>query len=428
MIYSQWFHENSNSKPTSTRLTTSATECAPVERVYFLKIQKAGSTSIANVLYHFGVTRNLDTLTLSEHGYRHPTKDFKKYAYLNRPDDKFDIFCEHSIFDAEPLNEIMKSGYKRIAIVREPLSQLRSYIKYFAYDVKLGLEKELDPAQTLLHKVDKYQDLVIIHNTTKYRKLPAHATMNNLKKYIKLETLTAPRGVNMTFSWNWVAEQFGYDYTKPVEELLRYINSQFHVVLILEKLDESLVLMKQKFCWRMKDILNMHLRKTEHVRESPNDTFLRKIHYRFSRADYAIYDHFLRRLHQKIAHEKSDFADEVRFFQNISTVTHTFCRKVCRNLGQVVRTNGNQTHMVKYLQMAHIFEASSWESAFNVSGVDCIMMMFKPSIYRHAILAQMPLRCKDQHLDTWCGAEHFAYNFPWDVLYQRKGTFLSECY
>ena len=38
-------------------------------------------------------------------------------------------------------------------------------------------------------------------------------------------------------------------------QLIEYIDAYFDVVLIVEHIDESLVLMKRRLCWPMKDIL-----------------------------------------------------------------------------------------------------------------------------------------------------------------------------
>ena len=111
-------------------------DCKEHQHFYFLKVAKCGSTTLYNIIYRFGVTRGL-TFTLFKNKFPFPQHSFRK-AMLPAPTNegfhgKYDIFCEHSIFNPQELNITMKKDTKNIANLRDPLSRLRSNMEDTSY-------------------------------------------------------------------------------------------------------------------------------------------------------------------------------------------------------------------------------------------------------------------------------------------------------
>ena len=147
---------------------------------------------------------------------------------------------------------------------------------------------------------------------------------------------------------------------------------------------------------------------------------------------------FSHKLNNQISEEVDSFSQEVSLFAKIADETKEFCSSVCNNLAEVVKKNESHDYMFTYLNSVIHFEASAWDRGFNVSGLECIMMMFDPQIYRNAQkVTQYKEACNNSKYSkyfkeprtTFCN-DHFAYSFPWDILFNPKlhKTFLFKCY
>ena len=84
------------------------------------------------------------------------------------------------------------------------------------------------------------------------------------------------------------------------DALIRIIDEKFDLVLIMEHIDESLVLMKRRLCWTIKDILYLPLRVKDYEgkangNEEDQEQLIAR-HQEWSPIDYAIYDHFALKL------------------------------------------------------------------------------------------------------------------------------------
>ena len=90
---------------------------------------------------------------------------------------------------------------------------------------------------------------------------------------------------------NHFAFEFGYnETTDSVKEFLPYIESRF-LVLIMERLPESMVLLKRKLCWGMKDVFYVHSNVEVYEKPAVNETLV-NLHKLWSPLDYSFYAHF----------------------------------------------------------------------------------------------------------------------------------------
>ena len=81
-----------------------------------------------------------------------------------------------------------------------------------------------------------------------------------------------------------------------VEEKIRQLDSQLHLVLIAEYFDESLVLLAKLMCWDLTDVryLKQNARKSEKVskiKKSSRDNLVKWL-----KADFQLYKHFVKKL------------------------------------------------------------------------------------------------------------------------------------
>ena len=225
-----------------------------------------------------------------------------------------------------------------------------------------------------------------------------------------------------TGAYRQSAEMFGYEPGVDTQTFLAYIDSKFKVILILEHLDESLVLMKRRYCWKFKDILYLPMRQRTYAltRDKEKEKEFHRLYRERNEIDYLLYEYFLDRHSKQVSKESSDFYGEVKLFIKILNETKAFCSDVCKQLGDTVSRNGSHEQLMEYLASVVTFPASRWEPGFSVSGLECIMMMLNTNVWRQAQrVTQYPEYCTgetpDRKFDVRYCKDHFAYNFPWDI-------------
>ena len=295
----------------------------------------------------------------------------------------------------------MPEDTAKIGVVREPMAQLMSTFKFYHVldPGELGMEADMNTIERFLENPEYYS-----------------------KKRKRINALTKNR----------VATEFGYRDYFNLTEYLKKIESEF-TVLVLEMFDESLILLKRKLCWSFKDVLYLPMRQKSYD-HNINETLV-GYHKAWSPYDYAFYDYFRHVLISDIDSQDNDFQVEVKRYMQISDDTKEFCSDICQHLREGVEEDRDHDYMKQWLDKIISFEKSTWNDAFDISGVECLMMMFDPNIYRYSQrVKQWPDICHGEILPgtrmkivrKFC-QEHFAYTFPWSILYDSHGTFLFDC-
>ena len=420
------------------------------QHVYFLKVHKAGSTTTANILFRYGMVHNLSMLTMFKENYcSFPYRTFDDQLPQPKPkrlvNGKYDIYCEHSIYDEEYLMTQLHADTENIAIIREPMSHLRSVFNFYELAWYLRLNNSQDPVSEFLKDPEFY-----------YRKFQFTVQQVGYTK-------------------NIVALEFGFrEGVDDIDDYIKYLDSRF-LVLILERLTESMIVMRRKLCWSIKDVLFDHARQMQYEKKTPSVSEITH-HKAYSPYDYAIYNHFRLVMDRAIELQTDDFKGEVKYFENVLSKTRDFCDSVCDRIGKIVKKEFNRRLIKEVLMDELEIEASAWESGFSVDGADCIMMRIGPATYRSAHKVDLvPEICnktahkigskngylrsksdmnkrqrrdirsmvkKGVHLtkamresirnlekllkiQDYC-SDYFKYKLPWSLL--KQPVFLSECY
>ena len=251
---------------------------------------------------------------------------------------------------------------------------------------------------------------------------PVAQFLHNIKLYCKDGSCQELRGR--------FAMEFGYDpfEIQDVDKILEYLNSKF-LVLILERLSESLIVMKRKLCWKTKDILFSHFKLRSYPnKDSVNDSLI-SLHQAFNPLDYVFYSYFSKVMAHNIANQGQNFQEEVAFFEDCSEKTRAFCDVICQDMVHLTKSKSPRAVLRQVLDRQHMFEESMWEDAFTISGLDCLMMKFRPKDYEDAQKVLLyPEYCQKsaKHMrekykinDHYCH-DHFNYTFPWYLLEHLK--------
>ncbi|KAL3869677.1 hypothetical protein ACJMK2_042339 [Sinanodonta woodiana] len=282
-------------------MTTFENSREETQHIAFLKVHKAASSTIQNILYRFGYARNLSfVLPILDNYFSKQIGDVPKVLKpLNAK--KHDILCNHAVFNYTVISSYIMEDSVYIAIIRNPLSSFISAANYYRYMWNYAYLTKI-PEKDFLHQ--------LINNPSKYE----------------------PKQTFLSKTYNRMAYDFGFDFQaikrdkKDVDKYLEYLNERFSLVMLAEYVDESLVLMKRLFNWKLKDII--YLSKNEFTKNvtitvSSEDINVFKIR---NFIDYNFYDFFHKRFWNQITCHGPAIFEEVRHFKYIQEIVKSCCK------------------------------------------------------------------------------------------------------
>ncbi|XP_078601345.1 galactose-3-O-sulfotransferase 3-like [Branchiostoma floridae x Branchiostoma japonicum] len=280
----------------------------------------AGSTFSWSVLSRYAYTNRLNVVvpnpwdvgssmypyTLNPHHYMSPP-----------PNQTFDIFLHHTVYNRTRFQEIMPKDTAYVTIIRKPLSHLQSAWNYYDYSERFRLPRVKDPIATFLANPAKY-DRSCGHGIH----LPVCLTQNSMSV-----DLGFPPSDNKKVT-------LGSDPDRReniTQTFVRTIDQDFDLVMLTEYFDESLVLLKRLMCWTIQDIIyikNINV-KNRNGEEIQLPTQLQQTHEDWSYVDYALYDHFNKSLWRRINSRGNDYWGEVKYFKDLNREISKQCQDPC---------------------------------------------------------------------------------------------------
>ncbi|XP_045178708.2 galactose-3-O-sulfotransferase 4-like [Mercenaria mercenaria] len=298
-----------------------------VSHIEFLKVHKAASTTVQNVIMRFGLKRNLSFVIPTPRHYISVEKTYfsdlwpplpnRKYTHKNRvqnnkasrENNKFDILCNHMVFNSKKVSRLLHDDSVYIAIVREPFDQFLSAAFYYKFKWKYPYLAKL-PNETFI------TDLI---------RNPRQNEATTMSESMTYNSMAYDFGFNLgtiVSSQNKSQEQF--------DEFLNETGNIFHLVMVFEKFDESLVLLKRYLNWSLEDILYIqsntfsldaksNVSKIYNITANDTITFRKR-----NKFDYGLYNFFKARLEKQIDKEIL-FKEEVSHFKKIQRDVQTFC-------------------------------------------------------------------------------------------------------
>lgn len=267
--------------------------CKPVNNILFLKTHKTGSSTVTNILNRYGDTRDLMfALPISRSLYSffwpRPFQLRFTQAFGRAPN----ILCNHARYNKVPMNWLFpKTTTRYITLLREPTDHFESVFNFFHLDKRLVRSKnKVLPLQAFLHNASFY--------------------LKQVKNITGLLTLTK----------NPTLFELGLD-TKYHEDLdivrnyIRFLQHEFDIVMLMEHFDESLILLKRRFCWKIEDILYFKLneRLQKHKQKIPSLVKDQISHW--NSGDVLLYDAFNRTLWEMIKEEGPAFFEDLSLFR-----------------------------------------------------------------------------------------------------------------
>nr|XP_027221256.1 galactosylceramide sulfotransferase-like [Penaeus vannamei] len=226
--------------------------CVPQNSVYFLKIPKCASTTSFQIFVAYGV----------KHGLNFALPHLPP-EYHGSPDGRYDMVVYHTLFDKERAQQMVKESAKYVAAIREPASRFESMWYFAEYEKKFGM------TLSAFAKAQQYA-------STPQRKLNTIASFFGVKdpsdRATESEMHSKAKGLNETFD----------------------------LVMIAERFDESLVLLKHLMCWDTQDIVYVKAKiRSASYRPKSSEAIMDRLR-ELNRQDVILYKFFSEVFEEKV--------------------------------------------------------------------------------------------------------------------------------
>ncbi|XP_052801518.1 galactose-3-O-sulfotransferase 2-like isoform X1 [Mya arenaria] len=331
-----------------------------VRHVGFLKVHKAGGSTIQNILFRFGIRRNVSFVMPVT---QYKLSEFGKVPYdilNNKQGHHFDILTIHSVYNESVYARLLPRDAARVAIVRDPLEVMVSGA-YYHRDV-WGVD--------YLRKVpnDNYIKNLILFPEM-YDNNEFSLTRNSMAMDFGF-----PKGLHCTES-------------DRVQHYLSYLNENFDLVMILERFDESLVLLKRLLRWTLKDILYIPQNTHHHPAISDlnlSSSDISKFELR-NFLDVSLYHYFSNIFKSKVLAAGDDFKYEVEHLQSVVSKVTDYC---------VFHERHSSSRDLTVYQ-------SDWNAEFTVNAEDCREMMTSELYFIDKIRSDVKLNLRGVYNKTF---------------------------
>ncbi|KAK7934086.1 hypothetical protein WMY93_004982 [Mugilogobius chulae] len=255
-----------NSKLTSNTSKNTSQTCSPKVDIMFMKTHKTASSTFLNILFRFGEKHQLKfAFPNGRNDFFYPSFFERSQVKDYRPGMCFNIVCNHMRFNATEVSKVLPMDTSYITILRDPAELFESSFHYFG---------RLIPFTWKIPGDDKMTEFLLN---------PSH--------YFD------PHGFNSFYLKNLLFFDFGYDNTlkmtdPQVEKGIKSISDRFHLVMLVEYFEESLILLKDALCWNMDDLLFFKLNARKGSTVSKLTPTLRAKALEWNAIDWKIYKHF----------------------------------------------------------------------------------------------------------------------------------------
>lgn len=260
-----------------TQKNVTESSCSPKSHVVFLKTHKTASSTILNILYRYGDSRNLTfALPLNKHSQLFYPFLFASHfveGVSNRRVTEFHIMCNHMRFRKLEVAKVMPQDTFYFSILRHPVTMMESLFIYF-------------------------------------KSIPAFHKSPSLDSFLDVNWKNFNFSVNNNhYAHNILAFDFGFDNNvtastrdleKRVDAAIKGIERDFNLILISEYFEESMILLRRALCWSLEDVASFRLNsRSEKTRRSLSPGTAEKIK-QWNALDWRIYLHFNATFWQKV--------------------------------------------------------------------------------------------------------------------------------
>ncbi|XP_065300663.1 galactosylceramide sulfotransferase-like isoform X2 [Dermacentor albipictus] len=239
--------------------------------VCFLKTHKCASSSVQNMLMRYGESHGLRFVLPKSANYLGHPDLFNRTMASGRP--PFDMLVHHARFYETEMRAVLTQRPLFVTIVREPAALFESLYSYYGLKrmTHMGLEQFASSA---------------LANRSLMGLLDRSRTQSKL-------------GFNqMSFDLGMTPAKFGNAFS--VRRFVEQLDATFDLVMVAERINESLVLLKDLLCLDTDDIVIFKLNARQSVyRHVLSPRLAAQIRW-LNSADVHLYEHFVRRFELRV--------------------------------------------------------------------------------------------------------------------------------
>ncbi|XP_069771744.1 galactose-3-O-sulfotransferase 2-like [Narcine bancroftii] len=238
--------------------------CQPRTHVVFLKTHKTASSTVLNILYRFGDSRNLTfALPFLDHlGYPSLFQAWFVKGFNPTHSKEYNIICNHMRFNLPEVEKVMPKDSFYFTILRNPNDLFESSFSYFQNDARV------------------------------FRRAPSlEEFAQNPHKYYRPNEMNSQLARNVMW-FDLGGNHNGAGELERVNRTLQELDANFDLVLLSEYFDQSLILLREALCWSLEDIAYFQLNvrgKSDIPSLSPYIAFKLR---QWNSLDWLLYNHF----------------------------------------------------------------------------------------------------------------------------------------
>lgn len=330
-----WFYLSDNQTKIETILKP---KCVAQTHVVFVKTHKTASSTVTNIIQRFGLKHHL-SFVLPKYPENYLWFDGNAFSdrllpHPNGTEKKFDLLCNHAIYNRLVMTKLMHNNTVYITILRHPVNQFLSAFYFYRTVYKIPYLVRIPGP----NPVEEY-----LKNPEKYEPVSNYASYTNNRMTIDL-------GISSLV----------FDQPTLLKGFINKIDEEFDFVMIMEYFAESLVLLKRLMCWSMEDIisLRMNIFKNDEFHVPLKFGMFNSIK-KWAHADLELYEYFYRKFWRRINRMKQDFWQEVESFRKIQLKVESYCMDL----------NATQDLLV--------IDESEWNDRFLVNKQTCKLLKMK---------------------------------------------------
>lgn len=272
-------------------------KCTPKKNIIFVKTHKTASTTVQNILIRKGIKLGAifvlprsENIICQKHRFRH--------TMVTQPTNfSYNMMIHHARFNYEEMKKIMPNDTLFITILRNPVSQFESMFSYYNLDQHYGVP---------------------------FQNFTWDSNVKNLKK-----RFSGWLGSNqMLFDLGYHGHSRDGE---GLDDYIKLLDRQFDLVMIAEKLEKSLLILRSLLCWTMEDMLSFRLNTRTTKKPIPNlvNRLVKSINF----ADDRLYNYFSNRLRQQIEnYGESKMSQEAKELIHLNHDMEKKCHKKLNDL------------------------------------------------------------------------------------------------
>ncbi|XP_066287411.1 galactose-3-O-sulfotransferase 2-like [Branchiostoma lanceolatum] len=308
----------------------------PRQQFVFIKTHKTGSMTSVNIFQRYAIYHNLTPLIARATSYVSWPFPPAETDYVHTKGERYDALFGHMRYNKTWLRSKFPANTAYISLIREPLSHLKSCMKFYSLPNLLKITS-INPVKTFLQHPWQYKNLSEAHFS--FCNVTWDGTRNHL-----------------AFDLGYPTE--GADDLEAAESYIKELEYDFTMVLLLEHLDESFVLLRRLMCWEIQDVVYdsvpKNVRTYGYKSYIPTPEELANLR-KWKAVDYLLYDTFNRSLWRKIAAQGPDFYRELQFYREVKRNISWYCHEERKRKPNLTIT----------------VEASNWSPQFVVNADYC---------------------------------------------------------